>query len=328
LSNNIEWDFIVDKIFEKKCTPVISNQVVNGTLFGEQNVVEAWANKVGYPLADRDNLTRVAQFFSVTKDISRAKSNYLRFLRRNLFDLAEKDPNIDPGFLSQLKRERALTFSQIATEKLRYPNFAKEPDHPLTILATMDIEIYLTTSHHHFMEAALKASGKNPRTEVYPWRQVLEDNIPVKYRSDLDFVPDVENPLVYHLHGIDDYADSLVLTEDDHLEFLVNVTQDIKDPDITPSTVRNALSGSLLILMGYRLHDWDLLVLLEGLIKSQPDRPPGYSVQFVLEDREHITNKAKFDDYLQKYFANTKFDVYLGKLEDFAQTLWEELEAG
>ncbi len=329
LNNSIDWYFITEQIHRNKCTPIISNQIINDSLFGSDNVVQMWADQIGYPLPDSDNLTRVAQFLSVTqKGSTRAKSNYLQFLKRGLFKLAEADSNPNQNFLDQVKRElRGLTFSQLGTERLRYPDFKAESDNPLNILAALDIPIYLTTSPHHFMEAALKIIGKMPRSEVYPWCEGLEDNIPAKFRTDLDFEPTVQTPLVYHLHGIDDYPDSLVLTEDDHLEFLVNVTQDFNTNAI-PSTVRNALSSSLLILLGYELHAWDLRVLFQGLIKGKPRRPRGFTIQLNPDKMNSPKNSEPFQKYLKEYFDQVRFDVYWGDPENFLQILWREWEAG
>lgn len=326
--SKVDWYFITEQIYQKKLTPIISNQLINASLFGDDNLVQAWANKINYPLADGDDLTRVAQFLSVTRqDTTRAKSSYLQFLKQSLLELARAEPGADESFLKQVKSElRGLTFSQLAIGRLGYPDFSEEPYNPLSILARLDIPIYLTTSYHHFMEAALKVVGKIPRTEVYCWRYELEDNIPPEFVTDPDFEPDTQTPLVYHLHGIDDYPDSLVLTEDDYLAFLVNVTQDF-GTHVIPNSVRNALSSSLLLLLGYDLHAWDLRVLLQGLIKGKPLRPRSFAIQLIPSE-DDTKNAAQFQEYLQKYFGQARFDVYWGDPQSFMKTLWGEWEAG
>lgn len=328
-NSDIDWYFVTEQIHQKKFTPIISDQVINNALFGGDDVVRAWADKINYPLADNDNLTRVAQFLSVTReDPTRAKYSYLQFLKQSLLNLARAEPDADQAFLDQVKSElRGLTFSQLATERLHYPDFEEERDNPLGILAQLDLPVYLTTSHHHFMEAALKATGKTPRTGVYCWREGLEEDIPSELRSDPNFKPGVQTPLVYHLFGIDDHLASLVLTEDDHLEFLVNVTQDF-GTDAIPSPVRNALSSSLLLMLGYDLHAWDLRVLLQGLIKGKPLRPRSFAIQLIPSEEDHIKNTDQFQEYLQKYFGQVRFDVYWGTPQSFMKTLWEEWEAG
>jgi hypothetical protein len=328
--SNVDWYFITEQISQHKFAPIISDQVVSAALFSGQSVVRAWADKISYPLADSDNLTRVAQFFSVTiQDPSQAKSSYLRFLKQSLLELARGWVGADAGFLDEVKNElRELTFSELAIDRLHYPDFKEAPDNPLRLLAALPIPIYLTTSYHHFMEAALKAADKTPRTQIYCWREELDESIPSQFRTDPAFQPDVQTPLVYHLHGVDDYPDSLVLTEDDYLKFLVNVAQDF-NTDAIPSRVRNALSSSLLLLLGYDLQAWDLRVLMQGLglAKDKPLRPTSFAIQLV-PAQETVKNPQQFQEYLQKYFGQSKFDVYWGDPQSFMETLWKEWEAG
>ena len=325
--SSIDWYFITEQISQRKFAPIISNQIIGSTLFGSHDTVRAWAEKIQYPLADSDNLTRVAQFLSATiQDSARAKSGYLQFLKQSLLDLARGWARADQAYLDQVKGElRGLTLSQLAVERLGYPDFGEEMDNPLRILAALDIPIYLTTSYHHLMEAALKAAGKTPRTQLYCWREGLEDNIASEYRTDPNFEPGVQTPLVYHLHGIDDFPDSLVLTEDDFLEFLVNVTQDF-NTDAIPSAVRNALASSLLLLLGYDLHTLDLRVLLQGLIRGKPLRPRSFAIQ-LNPQADGVKDTVQFQEYLQKYFGQVRFDVYWGDPQSFMKTLWDEWEA-
>ncbi len=329
-NKKIKWDSIISRIDKQRFTPIISNGVMNDTLFGNDNLVQAWSTHISYPLTDCDNLTRAAQFLSITeRDPVQAKNDYLLFLNRQLLKFVRAKSGDKPAFLDKAKLKRdvkTLSLSQLATNRLNYPDFKEEQDNPLNILASLDLPIYLTTSHHHFMEAALTAMSKTPRTEVYCWRDDLKDNLPPEYLIDQDFEPTVENPLVYHLHGIDDYPDSLVLTEDDHLEFLVNVTRHFKKADFIPSTIRNALSSSQLLLLGYELHAWDLRVLLQGLIKDLPRRSRSFAIQLPHTDIEGVNDPQEFQNYLHQYFDQAKFDIYWGTPQSFMQTLWEKWE--
>jgi len=329
LNSHIDWEFITGQIYQKRFVPIISNQVVQGALFDGGDVVRAWADSIDYPLADGDNVTRVAQFLSVTRqDPARARFSYLQFLKQSLLDAARREPGADQSFLEEVKSElRALTFSQLAADRLRRPDFGQARETLLGVLATLDIPIYLTTSHHRFIEAALRAAGKTPRTEVYCWREGLEQHIPPECTSDPAFEPEVASPLVYHLHGVDDYPDSLVLTEDDYLEFLVNVTQDFGTEAI-PTTVRTALSSGLLLMLGYELYAWDLRVLLQGLIKNKPLRPRSVAIQLMPGPEAGVKDSARFQAYLGEYFGQVGFYVYWGDPQTFLETLREKWEKG
>jgi hypothetical protein len=333
LNSDIDWAFIAKKIDEKRFVPILSNRVIQDTLFdaeGAEGVVRAWADSIDYPLADGHNLTRVAQFLSVTRqDPAWAKFRYLQFLKQSLFESARGESGADQSFLEGVRNEiRTLTFSKLAAKRLNHPDFGQGRETPLSILATLDVPVYLTTSYHLLMEDALKAVGKTPRTEVYCWQQGLEQNIPPECASDPTFEPGINTPLVYHLHGVDIFTDSLVLTEDDHLEFLVNVTQDFREVDMIPSTVRNALTNGLLALLGYELHAWDLRVLLQGVIKDSALRPGSVAIQLMPGQAQGIKNSAGFQQYLQKYFGQVNISVYWGDPHTFVETLRKEWEKG
>jgi hypothetical protein len=322
----IEWGYIIHILYDQRFLPIISNLTVNNLLFGSsKDVVQAWADDIGYPMPDNQNLSRVARFASVLRDDSeRAKWDYLEFLKLRLLQLAEEDGKVAPETLNRIEREaRNLTFSQL-TERLGYFNFDETPDNPVAILAALgNVPIYLTTSYHRYVEAALAAVGKMPHTKIYFWRERLWEKIPSEYTDDLDFEPSIQEPLVYHLHGIDNLPESLVLTEDDYLEFLVNITRDLRDAHTIPSSIRTALATSMLFLLGYEMNAWDLQVLFQGLIRIGFRRPRSFAVMPEM-DNVKITNE--FLEYLHKYFGQANFDVYWGDPGTFMQKLWEEFK--
>jgi hypothetical protein len=328
--NNVDWKFIKTQISRGRCTPIISNKVVNAAVFGYDRMIQEWAQEIGYPLVDSTDLSKVAQYISVTeRNPTLAKTSYLDFLKQGLLSLARAEPDANQHYLDRVEDElSSLTFSQLAAERLRYPDFRKEPKNPLTILAKLDIPIYLTSSHHRFMEAALTAVGKTPRTEVYSWRQGMEDIIPPEFGIDLDYEPSVYAPLVFHAHGIDDEPASLVLTEDDHLQFLVNVIRDLPKTEVIPKTVRKALSSHLLILMGYDLHNWELRVVLQGLIRDKPRASVTRStaVQLIVGHADEIRDTDRYQEYMKMYFDQAQFNIYWGQPRNFMEDLFAEWE--
>jgi hypothetical protein len=140
------------------------------------------------------------------------------------------------------------------------------------------------------------------------------------FDRDPDYAPSVSEPLIYHLHGLDIYPASLVLTEDDYLDFLVKVSW---DKEVVPYSVREGLENSTLLLLGYELQDWDFRVLFRGLISPRRGtrRRLSVSIQFKPEsDREAI------QVYREKYFDEVKFKVYWGKPGEFMGELWSHLD--
>lgn len=311
---------ITERIRAGKVVPLISNVVSNDlVLGGHAELVKTYATYIDYPLPENDNLTQMAQFMSVTDETATdprvVKEDYINFIKNRLFDIAETN-GVSKDILAELEEEfDDVTFSEFS-ERLGYPRFGADPMSPLLILAQFPLPIYLTTSYHNFIEVALKRAGKKPRTEICHWHKGLE-SIPSAF--DDDYQPTKEEPLVYHLHGLDTQPGSLVLTEDDHMEFLVAISQNVgRGTDPVPRRVRQAMADSSLILLGYDLRSWDFRVLFWGLIKPRPLQQTSVSIQLVPDEIER--------KYLQKYLSEFEFQVYWGDIYQYTQELLEGVE--
>jgi len=308
------WQAIVQQLKRKKCTPLLSNQIGFSDLFAH-NIITAWAEEIGYPLSDNSHLPQVAQFLnSQSNDSNITKDDYLDFLKRRLLEQRMDEwPAAQQGYLTAVEDELAdLTVSQVVT-RLNYLNFEQLDDHPLRLLASLDMPLYLTTSHHDFIEMALKSVGKEPQTEICSWQEALSslENITLS----------VATPLVYHLHGHDSDTANLVLTEDDHFDFLVAIAKNFDQ--IIPNVVMRALSDSSLILLGYQLASWEFRVIFRGLIKEKANdrRPKSVSIQVGLDD---MPDPAMAEEFVRNYFKGHRFEVYSGDMTAFVQQLWQE----
>jgi hypothetical protein len=133
---------------------------------------------------------------------------------------------------------------------------------------------------------------------------------------------------VFHVHGHQDVPESIVLTEDDYLEFLVSLSK--RSKELLSSRIQEALAGTSLLFIGYRLADWDLRVLLHGLLTATEKslRRASISVQLPPDlPPEHQENAVA---YLERYFGELKISLFWGKAADFAKKLgdlWHESEA-
>ena len=131
-----------------------------------------------------------------------------------------------------------------------------------------------------------------------------------------NYRPTPANPIVFHLHGHTDPA-SLVLTEDDYLEFLAGM----HDLGLLPGPIRSMLMqlSTSMLFIGYRLADWNIRVLLQSLRKQLNKNlsvavlvPPGGG-----SDAE----RQKVQDYLDRYYALMDLRVYWGTAREFAADL-------
>ena len=189
-------------------------------------------------------------------------------------------------------------------------------------LSNLNLPIYLTTSYDYFIEMALRQAGKAPRTALYPWRSGIDGQTfyfdeAYRRQSDPDHLPTVDQPLVYHLHGLFDFPLSLVVTEDDYMEFLtefVRARSSTNDP--FPSAVRIALESKTLLLLGYKLRNWDFRTLFWGVIKSETLKHDDLRHSCVQLEPDDVDS-----DYLKKYLDRARFDIYEGDIYKFAAEL-------
>jgi len=292
---------------------------------------ELWAEKLNYPLQESRNLARVAQYNKViSKDSQQEKTRFLDFLKESILELAKAyDPSVQEGVprLWQEYRSNNLSFADIVTE-LDYPRYSERPD-PLRILARFRLPIYVTTSYFDFIERALKAEGATKvRTQFCLWN-MDEDQVAPEFRPDPAYVPTREEPLVYHLFGLEKYPQSIVLSEDDYLDFVLALAKDFDtEKRMIPLQLRRQLEESSLLVMGFRLADWEFRVLFRGLINllhgSLREANKNYSIAIQLDPRyqEPVNNEDGARLYLKQYFEKSRFQVVWTSTDSYIHSLW------
>jgi hypothetical protein len=227
-----------------------------------------------------------------------------------------------------------LSYSEMA-HRLGYPKYPEAERNPLRLLAELPLPIYITTSYHDFLEVALSRATpqKTPVSEIFYWDDTLH-HIPSIYDREPNYQPSVERPLVYHLYGLDTYPESLVLSEDDYLDFLIKVTEEdfevhhSEQRKRIPSSVLKALTGTSLLLLDYDVYDWEFRALFRGLIRAKNDsrannRNIAEGISMQIEPGQDHKDPAKVKAYLNEYFRLYRFKVYWGEVESCVQELWD-----
>lgn len=280
-----DWEVLLDRIKEKKCTPFLGAGIRSEVSSLRSNIARKWAKEYEYPLDDNVNLARIARFISVNYDAEYTKKK-----------LVEQFQTIQP------------------------PNF-DNPDDPYTILADLPLPVYITTNYDDFMYQALRKRNRDAKQEVCRWNNLITDPPSI---FDGGYNPTPANPVVFHFHGHAENLESLVLTEDDYFEFLINVSW---DRTLIPSRIEKAMTGSSLLLLGYRLDDWDFRVLFHllarylGIAISRTH----VAVQISpLGDEAPQEQKKKAQNYLDLYFEKYKrldIRIYWGTCQEFLADL-------
>ena len=168
-------------------------------------------------------------------------------------------PGKDKTDLLRVAQYYALTMGEMplresVNEKLSQPEF--QPGEIHNILASWPIEVVLTTNFDNLMERAFIINGKNAMEAVY---NRLGD------QEQIEIEPTMNRPLVYKLHGSLDKPDSIILTEDHYIDFLINLIEG--NPKI-PDKIKNIFDTCCILFIGYGLKDWNIRVLLRYFRKN------------------------------------------------------------
>jgi hypothetical protein len=313
-----KWPAIVRSIKRGQATPIIGANLAEGALGPSNALATHWAERFNFPLApqNREDLHDVAQFLAITQAHNFPREELIDELRRTLAsrfadDLAEGAEQSDIYDLF-------ATVGEIQRER--------NPYDPYKILAEQPFPVYVTTAYHSLLSEALRAAGKDPMIEFCRWAPELE-KIPSIYDEEPRYLPSAERPLVFHLFGILAEPDSLVLTEDDHFDFLLRVA---RTPDLVPLAVREALSDTALLFLGYRIDGWDFRVLYRSLMQQEGRaRRSKYAniAGQVSPDEDYFLLPAQARRYFERYFDYNDISIFWGSVDDFARELVAQLTA-
>lgn len=142
-SEEFFWKQLLGKITRGKCVPFIGA----GTSYPHLPLAGELAYKLslqyGYPLEDKSNLSRVAQFMAIENENELFPKDILR---------------------SELGKIKPPDFS---LEENRYT--------PHAVLADLKVPVYITTNYDYFMEEALESRGKKPVSEFCRWNERLHN---------------------------------------------------------------------------------------------------------------------------------------------------------
>lgn len=287
-----DWKVLLQRINDGQCTPFLGAGASYPTLQRASEIAEEWATDAGFPFDDCTDLAKVAQFLSVTTDPIYPKNKIIQRFR-----------SVPP------------------------PSFADDPYEPHRVLAELPLRTYITTNYDDFMFRALEwvetepGKNKTPRREVCQWNTTIDRRRSRSRKRKTDCRPDIQNPLVFHLHGHVDDPESLVLTEDDYLDFLISIG---RDEDLLPPGILEAFTTTSLLFVGYGLNDWNFRVLFRSVVGYLAKWKKRVHISVQLEPLPESAPKAQRDnamDYLNRYFQDLNIRVYWGDARDFTKDL-------
>lgn len=232
------------------------------------------AEKYEYPFSDNKNLSNVTQYISIIKG-DQLSTKY------EVKSLLEENSNDIKDY-----------------EFYQY-------------WAQLPIPIYITANYDDLLSKALRKEGKEPKIGYCCWNQLNSDN---KRNIDSKFEPTENTPLVYHLHGTIEDPGSLVLTKDDYINFLVEISKDINK--IVHHRILRSLASTNFIFNGYNLEDFTYRTLSSNVAASLTDGK-NISVQIPTWKRNRKKEVERFNK-IKEFLENYNLAIFN------AYTVWKE----
>jgi hypothetical protein len=341
-SNRAElfWPFLLENIDRGQCTPILGPRVNEGLLPGPENVAERLADRYGYPLPDRRDLARVAQFMALN-DPAGLQDTYLGLMQRSLYKYLglpfpsshggteERAASRTEGSRRRRRTAEPVNFTEtVETIKWAEMVLTQQENELHHLLADIEFPLYLTTNFDNFMVEALKYKGLNPRREGLRWNP--QAGVPHYVLSP---PPSLDNPVVFHLNGHDGdptQKQHLILSEDDYLAHFARIYHE--QDTVLPMNVLEMLSAHSFLFLGYNLDDWEFRVVLQGLLnqiaQTYDTQKPHVGVQLEVYQ---AADADKARAYLQRYLGRFNIDIYWGTPQQFVTELhaqWLDYIAG
>lgn len=308
------WASLVNNVKQGRCTPILGSGLLESYVGSFRDVARQWAQTYFYPMAgdDRDELPLVAQYLMVDQgEAAFVRDKYCEALRAGVLrQYPEISDDIAKGPLE-------LLISAAGTIRRK-----QESAEPHEVLASLDLPVYLSTNPDNLLIDALHARGKTPVLVLCP-RDDGGDITPADVQN---LQPTKDKPLVYHLFGHLRDIDSIVLTQDDYFDYLIDVT---RNNDIIPTSVRSQLANTALLFLGFQLSDWDFRVFFRSIMsqegRSRRRRYSHVAVQ-IDPEQDRLVDPERARRYLERYLSGANIGIFWGRAEDFLKELLRQME--
>jgi hypothetical protein len=145
-------------------------------------------------------------------------------------------------------------------EVRRKVHTSKKPSPALRGLMALGFPFIATTNYDQLIEDALIAIGRKPSVSIYSPSSTVTT---ADYTGDL-LDPTPERPFLLKIHGDIDARESIVITDEDYIQFVLRMSD--KEPfNPLPPSFRHAFARYPTVFIGYSLLDYNLRLLFKTL---------------------------------------------------------------
>ncbi|MGW8249619.1 MAG: CHAT domain-containing protein [Anaerolineales bacterium] len=331
------WPGLIASIQDGKCTPIIGPGLYEWLLGSQRDIARRWAEEYDYPMApyERESIVHVAQYLAATQKRYFVLSALRRHIKKEIMRFHKDD--LDKEFLKSNPSLNKMI------ERVGAGRRKRDPNELYSVLARMPFPIYLSANPGLLLEDALRevddqwGDKKDPQLLLCPWNKYTQEAYKNSvFSKEPDYTPSESRPLVMHLFGqLEDdpdssqgdliEGDSLVITEDDHFDFLLGINK-----WLLPRSVKSALVNTSLLFLGFQMDDWDFRTLLRYILSIEGGelrkRHIHVAVQVNPEEGDFLKPSMAYE-YLRTYFTSeANIEIYWGSTEDFILELQEQYQ--
>lgn len=198
-----------------------------------------------------------------------------------------------------------------------YTSGAYGPSDVHRSLASLPFSLSMTTCHDDLLTRSLQESGKRPLVCRYHLRGDRRDN------PEFTFSETSDEPVVYHLFGSAQEPRSLVLSENDVLDFLIAI---VSERPSLPSSLSRVLKrkDQSFLFIGFGIKQWYLRVLLKVFVRTLELHRTGSAV--ATEPLRGLSEGDR-EQTILFYRRGTRIEVEDAEVRTFLAELKRRLEA-
>jgi AAA+ ATPase superfamily predicted ATPase len=295
-----DWARLLRSLQISRVIPVLGAQAEPPEIPRPEQIARHWISRYELPVptSNVDDLAFASQALSVAQDPTFVKMSLSEELR-------------------SMREAGRQSFRELEDRSSLYG-----------VVSELPFPIYITTSYDDQLVQALLAQGKSPQRDFPRWNDLIEPpDRPAG--EEAEYQASVNEPLVFHLFGVLDEPESIVLTEDEYFQFLIRVSRQ----PIIPLQVRKALALGSQLLVGHRMRSLEFRTLLSLLTVDTRLRRSSHVLTLDPDDilLDWESERAEYVvEYLDKYFGEKNVSLYWGSTPSFAQDLymhWKNLDS-